>query len=81
MPTLVRSGSWKICVYADHAPPHFHVRIGGEFNVRVEIATFNVIDPVPRKAAKAVREALAWANVNRGALVIEWARVNEREPI
>jgi hypothetical protein len=80
MPTLIASAGWKICIYADHAPPHFHIRVGEEFNVRAEIATLDTLDPVPRKASRAVREALAWARANRESLVAEWMRINEKEP-
>jgi hypothetical protein len=80
MPTVIASRGWKICVYADHAPPHFHIRVGQEFDVRADIETLEPLDPIHRKAARAVREALDWARANRGVLAGEWARINEKEP-
>jgi hypothetical protein len=41
MNTIYRSGKLKISVYADHAPPHFHVRTS-EGDVTVDLQALTV---------------------------------------
>jgi len=76
MPTLWRSGSVTVRMYADdHRPPHFHV-VGPDFQVLVRLADFAVIAGEARPAG--VADALAWAKANRATLERRWRELNER---
>jgi len=58
MNTIYRSGKLKISVYADHAPPHFHVRTP-EGDSTVDLQALKVI--AGRANSKLLAEANAWA--------------------
>jgi hypothetical protein len=76
MPEIARFASCKICVYADHAPPHFHVR-GPGWNVTVDLKTLTVMRGQGNRAA--VDEALEWAVANQKRLWNAWKELNERD--
>jgi hypothetical protein len=62
--------------YADHPPPHFHARYGGEA-AKVEIATGEVIaGALPSRALRLVRE---WIEQHRGELEANWHRATRHE--
>jgi hypothetical protein len=63
--------------YADHSPPHFHVRYGGQ-SAKVAIETGEVIaGHLPGRALRLVRE---WLGEHRLELEANWERAvhNER---
>ncbi|MDD2536607.1 MAG: DUF4160 domain-containing protein [Macromonas bipunctata] len=68
MNTIYRDGKMKISVYADHAPPHFHVRTP-EGDSAVDLATMKEL------AGRANRKLLA----NQSLLQAEWNKLNEGE--
>jgi len=73
MVTIHRIGNLSISVYADHAPPHFHVYAPGTES-RIDLATLAEIEgDVPRKA---LAKAIAWAMENRNLIETEWNRLN-----
>jgi hypothetical protein len=77
MPQIHRfTGKVKICMYPDHAPPHFHLR-GPGWSVVVRLSDLTVM------RGKAPPGELArmrtWARANRELLDAEWERLNERD--
>lgn len=78
MPTVLRGEGWRICVFADdHAPPHFHV-MTPEASLRFTIPDARRLDPLPRRAAKAVAAASAAARAQMDVIEAEWRRLNGR---
>ena len=76
MVTIHRIGRLKICVYADHAPPHFHVRAPG-VEARIDLASLREIEStLPRRE---LVKAIEWAMANRNLIEAEWNELNERE--
>lgn len=76
MPVIARLNNAKIQMFADdHVPPHFHL-FGPNSNAVLAIGTLTVIRG--RADARDLTEALAWAGANRGVLIREWNRLNER---
>lgn len=68
----------SIWVYADHMPPHFHIRAPNS-NALVDLRTLQIMrGTCDRKDFAAV---LAWAGVpeNRRLLEAEWDRLNARD--
>lgn len=62
--------------YADHPPPHFHVRYGGE-SAKVAIATGEIIaGSLPGRALRLVRE---WMGEHRAELEANWERTVHNE--
>lgn len=78
MVTIHRIGSLTISVYADHAPPHFHV-YGVDAESRVDLRTLREIEGnLPRRE---LARAIAWALENRARIEAEWNRLNaKRKP-
>ena len=77
MPEIHRlTGRVKICMYPDHAPPHFHIR-GPGWSVVVELSSLTVTRGQGPK--KDVARAIRWARDNTQLLVREWERLNERD--
>ena len=76
MNTIYRDGKMKISVYADHAPPHFHVRTP-EGDSAVDLATMNAL--AGRANRKLLAKAIAWALANQSLLQAEWNKLNEGE--
>jgi len=73
MNTIYRSGKLKISVYADHAPPHFHVRTP-EGDSTVDLKELTVTAGSANR--KLLAEAIAWALDNRELLWAEWRKLN-----
>lgn len=64
--------------YADHPPPHVHVRYGAH-QALVEIRTARIIGgSLPVRAAGLVAE---WAAQHREELVADWDRARRNEPL
>jgi hypothetical protein len=76
MNTIYRDGKMKISVYADHAPPHFHVRTP-EGDSAVDLATMREL--AGRANRKLLAKAIAWALANQSLLQAEWNKLNEGE--
>jgi len=78
MAKLHQVGNTKVRVNAnDHLPPHFHVA-SPDAEALVSLETIMVLrGDIDRSNG---RTALAWAAVNRAALVAEWNRINPRFP-
>jgi len=75
MPTIIRLANSTITMYAgDHLPPHFHVRMRDGREALVVIETFAILTSSlkPRELAP----ALAWATVNKQALIAKWQELN-----
>jgi hypothetical protein len=66
----------KICMYPDHAPPHFHLR-GPGWSALINLHTLEVMrgDAPTRE----IRRAVEWARANAAFLTQEWERLNERD--
>lgn len=64
--------------YADHPPPHFHARYGGD-SAKIAIATGEVIvGSLPGRALRLVRE---WTGEHRAELEANWERaVRNQKP-
>lgn len=77
MPVIHRfTGRVKVCMYPDHAPPHFHLR-GPGWSAVIEINPLKMTRGEAPK--KEVARALRWAKNNKKLLVAEWKRLNERD--
>lgn len=75
MPIIHRLPSCTITMYpADHAPPHFHVRMRDGREALVVIETLTVLSGSirPRELA----EALGWAGSNKALLAAKWKELN-----
>jgi len=73
MNVVYRSGKLKISVYADHAPPYFHVRTP-EGDSTVDLNALTVTAGSANR--KLLAEAIAWALDNRELLWAEWRKLN-----
>ncbi len=75
MVTLYRIGKLRISVYADHAPPHFHVRTPEGDSV-VDLASLREVAGNANR--KALSQAIAWAlqPENRHLLERTWGELN-----
>ncbi len=78
MPTLHRLSSHnvRICMFPDHAPPHFHV-IGRGWSAKIDLRDLSII--VGGGPAAPIKEALDWASQNRQYLRTKWNQLNERD--
>lgn len=73
MNTIYREGRLKISVYADHAPPHFHVRTpDGDSTVDLE----TLAETAGNANRKLLVRAIAWALANRPLIEAEWKKLN-----
>jgi hypothetical protein len=73
MNTIYRDGKMKISVYADHAPPHFHVRTT-EGDSTVDLATMKETAGCANR--KLLAKAIDWAWANKSAIQAEWDKLN-----
>lgn len=81
MPTLATVAGMAILIYyADHAPPHFHVR-APNFRAKVAIADLSVIEVVGRMRPREINAVRAWARKHQPALRQNWARAQRFEPL
>lgn len=71
-------GNVSIWVYADHMPPHFHVRSASS-NAQVDMRTLQVIRG--RCTRKEYAAIVAWASeeANMALVLAEWRKLNERD--
>lgn len=64
--------------YNDHAPPHFHVRYGGQ---RALVA----IDPLTllegHLSPRVLGLVVEWAALHRGELAMDWELARRQEPL
>lgn len=64
--------------YADHLPPHFHVRYG-EYAALVHISPAQIAEgTLPRRAA---RRVLIWAKQREAELLANWNRAQAGQPL
>lgn len=64
--------------FADHAPPHFHARYGGD-EALIGIRSGDVIaGRLTRRALAFVRE---WLGLHRDELLANWTRAQARQPL
>lgn len=79
MPTIARFGGMTCTMYyADHLPPHFHVRYGSHVAViRIDPAMIDE-GSLPRPAE---RQVLDWTRKRQGALLDNWERAQRHEPL
>ena len=74
MPTLHREANWKLTIYKDHNPPHFHVIVSDGSEALIAISDLRLLDgAVPAKVLKAAR---AWAAAHKQELHSVWERCN-----
>ena len=77
MVALYRGPNWRIAVYGrEHGTPHFHVE-GRDFRCSVAIDSLEKL--VGDMPAAVLREALAWARLNRPVLLQKWSELNGDE--
>ncbi|MDX1507288.1 MAG: DUF4160 domain-containing protein [Woeseiaceae bacterium] len=79
MPEISRFFGIVIAMYYnDHPPPHFHARYG-EFEIRVEIETGDVMSgEMPKRQEGLVLE---WLDLHREELMEDWERAESRLPL
>lgn len=81
MPTLAMVAGMAILIYyADHAPPHFHVR-AANFRAKLAIADLSVIEVVGRMRPSEINAVRAWARRHQTALRENWERAQRLEPL
>jgi hypothetical protein len=68
----------KICMYPDHAPPHFHLR-GPGWSAVINLNTLAVMRGGAKVPAKELKRAVEWARANGRFLRLQWERLNERD--
>lgn len=75
MVTVFRTGKLKISIYADHAPPHFHVRTPEGDSV---VDLMSLVEVAGNANRKVLNQAIAWAfqEENRRLLEETWRRLN-----
>lgn len=74
MATLLRLGNVLVRMWpGDHLPPHVHVNTP-EGEVCVDLLTGEAMGN--KAALRASREALAWIETNRPALLLRWKEMN-----
>jgi len=74
MPALHREANWKLTMYKDHNPPHFHVIVSDGSEALVAISDLRLLDG--GAPAKVLRAARAWAVVHKPELMKAWERYN-----
>lgn len=79
MPELSRFfGIIVVMYYADHAPPHFHVRYN-EHRAKISILDLQLLDgQLPKRVMSMVLE---WGFLHREALQENWARMLASQPL
>ena len=63
---------------ADHPPPHFHARYGGQ-NARIDIASGEPIDG--HLSPRALRLLREWSDAHREELEANWRRAEAELPL
>ena len=64
--------------YNDHAPPHFHVRYGGQRAI-IDIATLDLREgQLSRRALALVKE---WATLHQSELAADWDLARQQAPL
>jgi len=77
MPVICRpctNSKAKLCMYPDHAPPHFHL-LGPGWSAVIEIDSLIVTRGWA--PSRELGEALEWARTNHQLLTAKWAELNE----
>ena len=64
--------------YNDHAPPHFHVRYGGE---RALIGIESLIVLEGRLSPRALGLVMEWASSHQAELLEDWALARGQAPL
>lgn len=79
MPRVATLGGIKVYLYYDdHEPPHFHAECA-EYEMVVVIETGATLKGDLPRSEKA--RVLGWAAENRAALMENWRRAREAEPM
>ena len=72
-----QEGGWIAYIYGfDHPPPHFHVR-AGEYRVKIEISTLDVL--AGRLPRREMRQVANWASANETYLNQCWVAAESGE--
>jgi hypothetical protein len=81
MPTLATVAGMAILIYyADHDPPHFHIR-AANFRAKVALSDLSVIEVVGRMRPAEINQIRVWARQHRAALMENWQRAQRLEPL
>ncbi len=81
MPTLATVAGMAILIYyADHDPPHFHIR-AANFRAKVAIDDLSVIEVVGRMRPAEINVVRRWARRHQRALMANWRRAQQLEPL
>ncbi len=81
MPTLAMVAGMAILIYyADHAPPHFHVR-AANFRAKLAISDLRVIEVAGRMRPREINAIRAWARNHQAQLWDNWERAQRLEPL
>ena len=81
MPTLATVAGMAILIYyADHDPPHFHVRAAG-FRAKIAIRDLAVIEVAGRMKPSEVEAIRIWARKHQAALMENWRRASALQPV
>lgn len=81
MPTIcIIHGMTIMMFYEDHDPPHFHVR-HADFKAKFSIVDLSVIQSFGDLSAKHIDLVQDWGRKNQIALLENWFRSRQGEPI
>jgi hypothetical protein len=76
VPTLIREAGFEVRIYTlDHPPPHVHVAKAGAV-VKIDLATYQVVEIVGAISDRAVKRAEALVVANAESLREEWTRIH-----
>ena len=79
MPEISRFfGLVVMMFYNDHAPPHFHVRYGGQ-RALIGIESLAVLEG--KLTPKALGLTVEWASMHQQELRADWERARRQEPL
>jgi hypothetical protein len=79
VPTVSRFYGIEILMwFNDHEPPHFHARYG-EYEAKICIESGDVLSgELPTRALRIVRK---WRSMSKSALMSNWVRAREQQPL
>ena len=81
MPTVGRIGAIQIrFYYEDHGTPHFHA-ISPDFDFKFSIADGSVVSGNGRIRGRELALIRAWVRQHREALLFNWQRARDAEPL
>ncbi len=73
MTTVERFGNFRLAIFRDHNPPHFHI-LGPECSLAIDLRNFTIIDG--RHLPNEALPIIDWAKENAELLWRIWRELN-----